>query len=77
MVSIEDIRGMTDEEYLEAIDAEDFVVDPLVKAACEVADALQGVEDYPVDNAEQRRYIRLQIDDMMYELRKIRSRVEG
>jgi len=77
MLSIEDVHGMPDEEYLDAILVEMDVVDPLVKAARDVEDALVAVDDKSVDNAEQRAYIRLQIDDMMYELRKIRSRVEG
>jgi hypothetical protein len=77
MRSIVSIRGMSDEEYLNALDAEEYIANPLDRADLEIEDAISAAQDCKVDNAEQRAYIRSKVDSMIYRLKTIQHKLEG
>lgn len=78
MLSIKNIRTLTDTQYLNALDIEDDIVNPLVRAQYTLYDVSAQVDPhYEVDIPEQKEYIVTQIDDMIYQLNEIKNKLEG
>jgi hypothetical protein len=72
-----DLGALTDEEYMAATDADDYVLRPLRKAASEVSDVLMQVEDAGIDNATLRRYAVTQVDALIEGLKDILEHLGG
>lgn len=67
--------GLTDKEYEDAINVDDSIIWPLYRAALEVEDVALYA-DKPIDNEDQRVYVRGQVDELIYQLTNIRDTLE-
>lgn len=82
MKSVPDVTGIEDDEYETLLYIEDGVVWPLYRGYQDIVDAVMYLMDdgevrHRVDNPQQREYIRTYVDEMIYQLNRIRDMVEG
>jgi hypothetical protein len=72
-----DIGTLNDDEYIAAVNVDDYVVGPLLSAASEVENVMMFTAEIPVDNAVQREYIKSQAESLISNLKEILEALEG